>query len=105
MDTFYQVLGFVAALCIGIMVLTAFFTAVGYVKGRTRGFEVLKLKGFITDGKLLNIHLRGGKSVHGVRLVGFTEQSVGKGGVPYQLSSMVIFETVWRIHEMARALE
>jgi hypothetical protein len=30
MDTFYQVLGFEAAFCIGIMVLTAFFTPLGY---------------------------------------------------------------------------
>jgi hypothetical protein len=93
MDTFYQVFGFVAAICIGIIVLTAFFTAVGYFKSKTRGFDILKLKGFIKDGKLINVHLSGGKSLLGVRFVGFTDQSVGKGGVPYQLSSMVILET------------
>ena len=94
MDTFYQVFGFVAAICIGIIVLTAFFTAVGYFKSKTRGFDILKLKGFIKDGKLINVHLSGGKSLLGVRFVGFTDQSVGKGGVPYQLSSMVILETL-----------
>src|SRR5260221_3634595 len=93
MDTFYQVFGFVAAICIGIIVLTAFFTAVGYFKRKTRGFDILKLKGFITDGKLINVYLSGGKSVLGVRFIGFTDQSAGKGGVPYQLSSMVILET------------
>jgi hypothetical protein len=93
MDTFYQVFGFVAAICVGIIVLTAFFTAVGYFKSKTRGFDILKLKGFIKDGKLINVHLSGGKSLVGVRFVGFTDQNVGKGGVPYQLSSMVILET------------
>jgi hypothetical protein len=93
MDTFYQVFGFVAAICIGIIVLSAFFTAVGYFKSKTRGFDILKLKGFIKDGKLINVYLSGGKSVLGVRFIGFTDQSVGKGGVPYQLSSMVILET------------
>ena len=93
MDTFYQVFGFVAAICIGIIVLSAFFTAVGHFKSKTRGFDILKLKGFIKDGKLINVYLSGGKSVLGVRFIGFTDQSAGKGGVPYQLSSMVILET------------
>ncbi len=53
----------------------------------------MKLKGFIKDGKLVNVYLSGGKSVLGVRFVGFTDQSSGKGGVPYQLSHMVVLET------------
>ena len=93
MDTFYQVFGFVAALCAGIIILTVFFTAVGYFKRATRGFDVVKLKGFIKDGKLINVYLSGGKSVLGVRFVGFTDQSAGKSGVPYQFSSMVVLET------------
>ena len=93
METFYQVFGFVAAICIGIIVLTVFFTVVGYFKGKARGFDFLKLNGFIKDGKLVNVHLSGGKSLSGVRLVGFTDQSTGKDGVPYQLSSMVVLET------------
>jgi hypothetical protein len=94
METFNQVFGFVAAICIGIIVLTAFFTAVGHFKSKTLGFDILKLKGFIKDGKLINVYLNGGKSVLRVRFVGFTGQSVGKGGVPYQLSNMVVLETV-----------
>ncbi len=94
MDLFYQTLGFVVAICAGIIILTLFFTAVGYFKGATRGFDVVKLKGFIKDGKLVNVHLTGGKSVLGVRLLGFTDQGSGKGGVPYQLSHMVVLETV-----------
>ncbi len=93
MDTFYQVFGFVAAICIGVIVLTAFFNAGSYFKSKTPGFDILRIKGFIKDGKLINVYLSGGKSVLGVRFVGFTDQSAGKGGVPYQLSSMVILET------------
>jgi hypothetical protein len=93
MDTFYQVFGFVAALSLGIIILSLFFMGVGYFKRVTRGFDVLKLKGFIKDGKLVNVYLSGGKSVLGVKFVGFTDQSAGKGGVPYQLSSMVVLET------------
>ena len=94
MDLFYQTFGFVVAICAGIIILTVFFTAIGYFKRATRGFDVVKLKGFIKDGRLVNVYLSGGKSVLGVRLVGFTDQGSGKGGVPYQLSHMVVLETV-----------
>lgn len=103
MDTFYQVFGFVAALCLGIIILSVFFTAVGYFKRSTRGFDVVKLKGFIKDGKLTNVYLSGGKSVLGVRFVGFTDQNAGKGGVPYQLSSMVVLETTKGARVLIRA--
>ena len=36
-DTFYQVFGFVAAICIGITGLTAFFTGLDCLTSRTRG--------------------------------------------------------------------
>jgi hypothetical protein len=78
MDTFYQVFGFVAAICIGIIALASFFGIVSFFKSKARGFDVVKLKGFIKDKKLINVYLSGGKSVLGVRFVGFTEQSVGK---------------------------
>ena len=93
MDTFYQVFGFVAALSLGIIILTGFFTIVGYFKRATRGFDIVKMKGFIKDGRLVNVHLSGGKTLLGVRFIGFTDQSAGKGGVPYQLGSMVVLET------------
>jgi hypothetical protein len=103
MDTFYQVFGFVAALCVGIIILTVFFTAVGHFKRATRGFDVVKLKGFIKDGKFINVYLNGGKSVLGVRFVGFTDQSAGKGGVPYQFSNMVVLETTKGARVLIRA--
>ena len=103
MDTFYQVFGFVAALCAGIIILTGFFTAVSYFKRATRGFEVVKMKGFIKDGRLINVHLSSGKTLLGVRFIGFTDQSVGKGGVPYQLASMVVLETATSARVYVRA--
>jgi hypothetical protein len=93
MSLFYETFGFIAAICVGIIILTVFFLAVGYFRRATRGFDVVKLKGFIKDGKFVNVYLSGGKSVLGVRFVGFTDQSAGKGAVPYQLSSMVVLET------------
>jgi hypothetical protein len=94
MDTFYQVFGVVAALCSGIIILALFFTALGYFKRLTRGFVIVTTKGFIKEGRLINVHLSAGKIYHGVRFIGFTDQSSTKGGVPYQLSQMVVCETV-----------
>lgn len=93
MDSFYQTFGFIAAICAGIMTLTLFFTVIGYLKRLTSGgFDVMKLKGFIKEGRLVNVHLSGGKSVLGVRFVGFTNAS-GKAAIPHSLSSMVVLET------------
>jgi len=93
MDTFYQVFGFVAAISIGIIVLAAFFTAVGYFKRRTSSFDIVKLKRFIKDGRTVNVHLSSGRIFSGVRFVGFTDQSSAKGGIPFSLSQMVVCET------------
>jgi len=93
METFYQVFGFVAAICIGIIVLSVFFTGVGYFKRKTQGFDIVKMKGFIKDGRLVNIHLSNGMNYRGVRFIGFSDQSSAKGGVPHQLSQMVVCET------------
>jgi hypothetical protein len=103
MDTFYQVFGFVAALSLGIIILTVFFTVVGYFKRATRGFDIVKMKGFIKDGKLINVHLNSGKTVLGVRFIGFTDQNTGKGGVPYQLAGMVVLETAKEARIYVRA--
>ncbi len=93
MDTFNQVFGFVAAVSLGIIILTVFFTGVGYFKRATRGFDVVKMKGFIKDGRLINVHLSSGKILSGVRFIGFTDQSAGRTAIPHQLSGMVVLET------------
>lgn len=91
LDTFSALFGYVAAICSGIIALTLFFTALNIFKGTLRGVRILKLKGFIAEGRLVNIHLRNNKTVRGVRFVGFTDAS-GKNTIPYQLSSMLLLE-------------
>ena len=93
MDTFYQVFGFVAAICIGIIALASFFGIVGYFKRRTASYDIVKMKRFIKDGRTVNVHLSSGRIFSGVRFVGFTDQSSAKGGIPYSLAQMVVCET------------
>ena len=93
MDIFTQVFGVVMAISLGIMVLTIFFTGIGYFKRRTASFDIVKLKRFIKDGRVVNVHLSSGRIYPGVRFVGFTDQSSAKGGIPFSLSQMVVCET------------
>jgi hypothetical protein len=83
----------VLAISLGIIILTVFFTIISYFKRATRGFDIVKMKGFIKDGKLINVHLSSGKILVGVRFVGFTDQGSGRAAIPHQLSSMVVLET------------
>ena len=93
MDTFRETFGFIGAICAGIIILALFFTVLSFFKGNIRGFKILKVKDFIREGQLVNVHLTGGKSVLGVRFIGFTHSEPGKGGMPYQLGSLVVLET------------
>jgi hypothetical protein len=103
MELFKQTFGFVAAICGGIIILTLFFMLVSFFKGKIRGFDVVKMNGFIKDGKLVNVHLSSGKIVTEVRFIGFTSQTTGKGGIPYQLASMVVLETTKGARVLIRA--
>src|SRR4051794_38122172 len=91
METFVQVFGFVAAVSIGVIALTLYFAALDYFKRGTKSFDVVRGNGFIRNGKPINVHLNAGKSLQGVRFVGFTS-SAGKDDLPYQLSGMVVLE-------------
>jgi len=93
MDIFYPVFGVVIAICLGIVVLAVFFTGIGYFKRRTASFNVVKLKRFIKNGRVVNVHLSSGRIFSGVKFVGFTDQSSTKGGIPFSLSQMVVCET------------
>lgn len=93
MEMFYQVFGFVAAICVGVIILVLFFTGLGYIKRARRDFDIVKLKRFIKEGKLVNVHLNTGRIFAGLRFVGFTDASSSKEGVPFTLSQLVVCET------------
>ncbi|MFT4589775.1 MAG: hypothetical protein ACI8QF_003896 [Limisphaerales bacterium] len=92
MDTFYNVFGFVAAICAGIVILALFFTALGLFNRKTRGFSLVRWKGFIKEGRLVNVVMKDGKSSQGLRFLGFTDQGASTQGIPYQLAGMVVLE-------------
>ena len=100
MQTFYQVFGFVAAICAGIMILTIFFLIVNGIKSLSRSFDIVKLKGFIKDGKAVNVHLTNGTSIDGLRFVGFTKN---ESNIPYHLQHLLVLETATEERVLLRA--
>ena len=103
MNTFNETFGFIFALCAGVMILAVFFTTLGYLKRGVRGPGVLKMKGFVREGKRINVHLASGRTLDNFQFVGFTEQNSVKGAIPYQLASMAVFESKTGSRVMVRA--
>jgi hypothetical protein len=93
MDTFLNWFGPIVALCIGVMMLAVFFTALAWVKDRLSPSRSIKIKGFLNKTDRVTLHLSRGETLENVRFVGFTDPSSFKGGIPYQLSNMVILES------------
>ncbi len=92
METFYVTLGFVVAVCIGVMLLTAFFQGINLLKRRAQPFEIVKLKQLVDGHKTVTVHLTGGKFFPRLRFIGFAD-SKHSDGVPYPLTQMVVCET------------
>jgi hypothetical protein len=92
MNIFIEWMAPIAAICIGIIVLAVFFSLLGAIKNRFSSVKYLKFKKILKDADLVTVHLSSGKSVSGVRLVGFTDASSLKG-IPYPLTNMALCET------------
>lgn len=103
MDNFYEVFGFVAAICLGIMSLTLFYTVIGFLKRTLQGTSVLSGSGFVRSGKIVRVHLRDGHVTSKVRFIGFSDSSTKNVAIPHQLSSMMVFETEAGARLMIRA--
>jgi hypothetical protein len=92
MDIFIMWMAPIAAICIGIIVLTAFFTVLGAIKDRFPSVKYIKIKKLLKDSDFVTIHLTSGKAISNVKFVGFTDPSSFKG-IPYQLANMVVYES------------
>lgn len=93
MDTFLNWLGPIIALCIGVMILAAFFTVLGAIRDRLSPSRSIKIKGFLNKADRVSLQLSRGETLENVRFVGVTDPSSFKGGIPYQLSNMAVLES------------
>jgi len=101
-ENFIIWIGTVGAICIGVIVLTVFFTILGVVKDWLRPGRYIKFQGFIKEADSVDVHLTSGKVMKDLRFLGFTDPASIKGNVPYQLQSMMLFETEDRRRVMMR---
>ena len=94
MDAFLNSISIIGALCIGIIILSIFFTLLNSSKRRFSKVNLIKLDGLFMTSGFLNVHLSNGKSVYRVKLMGFTDTESIKG-IPHQLTNMVVFENAY----------
>ena len=93
METFIVWISAIGALCIGIMILATFFKIINAIGTRFPRVQTVRIKGFLTDTKLVDVHLTSGKIIKSVQFKGFTDYANAKSKIPYQLASMAVFET------------
>jgi hypothetical protein len=102
-DAFVNAFAVVAALCFGIIIVSLFFMLLNYVNKAISGRKVVKLKGFIKDAALVNIHLIGGKTLEQMKFVGFTDGPSPKGNIPFQLRNRVVLENAKGLRILLKA--
>ncbi len=93
MENFLIWFSAIVAICMGVIILAAFFAILSVIKNRMAPAQYLKIKGFLNDAQLVDVHLTSGKLIEKVRFIGFTDSSSIKGDAPYQLHNMIVFET------------
>ena len=91
MDIFIMWVGPIAAICIGIMVLTVFFKIIGYLGDRVSPVKHIKIKKILSQSELVTAHLTSGDKIPNLKFIGFTDSTSVKG-VPYDLTHLVTFE-------------
>lgn len=92
MEYFLNWLGAIGAICLGIMALAVFFTVLSAVNSRLAPARYVKLKGLLKGAEVVDVHLTSGKVMEALSFVGFMDAASTKGGLPYQLQNMVVFE-------------
>ena len=91
MEIFIMWMAPIAAICIGIMVLTVFFKFIGYIGDRVSPVKHIKIKKLLSQSELVTAHFTSGDRIPNLKFIGFTDSASVKG-VPYELTNLVTFE-------------
>ncbi len=99
MEVFVNTMGVVGAFVLGVMALTLYFKALGWLGGRVgckdEGPLGVRVRGVLDVKTRVKVHMANGTVFEEVRLMGhLASRNVGKGGdfVPYGLGSLFILE-------------
>jgi hypothetical protein len=103
LHTFLLTAGLVSGLCVGIIILTLFFSLVAYLKSKLSKEKVGKMESYIRDGNFVDVHLANGNTLQRMKFIGFTSRATVKGHVPFQLGNMVVLENEQGLRTLIRA--
>jgi hypothetical protein len=103
MESFYETLGIIVAICIGIMILAVFFTTLSMIKRKFSKSPILKVEGFLNESKKVNLHLNRGHILKEVYFVGVVDHDQAKDNLPYQFVGMVVIEDSEKKRSMIKA--
>lgn len=92
MESFYNTLGVIVAICIGVMILALFFTILSAIKSRFSKPSIIKVEGFLNKSKKVNLHLNRGHVLKDVKFIGMVDQEQVKNNLPYHFIGMIIIE-------------
>ena len=92
MNTFNETLGFVAAICAGVVFIVVFFKLSSRGKGKESSPTLVELEGALKAGERVDVHLSNGHVVAGVRFVGLTNPGWNGANLPYGVAHMLVFE-------------
>lgn len=89
MDVFRDTLGFVVAVCIGLVFLTLFFR---FAMGRKHPLAVVPVKDILRAESTVDVVLTDCRRIGPVRFVGFIDTKNNANSLPYPLSQLAVFE-------------
>lgn len=89
MDVFRDTLGFVGAVCIGLVFLTLFFKL---TLGRNRPLAVVPAKDILRPDANVYVVLTDCRRIGPVRFLGFIDSKNNANSLPYPLSQLAVFE-------------
>ncbi len=92
MDVFIRAFSVVGAISIWIILLTVFFKYFRRFKKPAGMFSVMTVKGFINEGRPVNVHLNTGKIYKGLRFVGFIDKGTDPDLIPAQFHNTLVCE-------------
>ncbi|MFH1747443.1 MAG: hypothetical protein ABIG44_10415 [Planctomycetota bacterium] len=91
MEYFIQWLSAIGAICIGVMLLAAFFMITSAIGRRVSSAKTVLVKGFLPEAKRVDVILTSGKVIKSVTFQGFTSRASEKNHVPHHLANMAVF--------------
>lgn len=102
-ETLGMTSGILLAFVVAIMILTLFYKGLAWLSGTGAAPESLAVRGVLKKDTWATVLLSGGQTFDRVRFLGYTDATVSKAHLPFDLSGMVILEDEQQKRYLIRA--